>query len=169
MAVLDDFHAITALSGGAAIRAPVVEDEQASLHKGPEPVMLCSLRCSSRTQPATDILSRIAEMSGRSDPASAGSAKPAGTEARPNAAPVRSNDRRESPQMDVFIPDSSHGVIFSKFPPHDGTRVGCVPPAFQRLKMPRCELSLHISIVCAGSVTGKSSFSAVHRHSSLNL
>jgi|GEM_PF-2232681 len=33
MAVLDDFHEVTALPGVQAVRAPVVQDEQAGLHE----------------------------------------------------------------------------------------------------------------------------------------
>lgn len=34
--VLDDFHEVAALTGGQAIRAPVIEDEQVGLHQGSE-------------------------------------------------------------------------------------------------------------------------------------
>ena len=36
VAVLDDFHQVAALTGGQAIRAPVVQDEEVRLDQGPE-------------------------------------------------------------------------------------------------------------------------------------
>ena len=36
MAVFDDFHEVATLTGGQAVRAPVVEDEQVGLHQRSE-------------------------------------------------------------------------------------------------------------------------------------
>ena len=45
MAVFDDFHKITALTGGQAVGAPIVEDEKVRFHEGPEQPWEASVHC----------------------------------------------------------------------------------------------------------------------------